>query len=226
MNISAVLRDLGLPFLDGYKPLGNYQALLARVIQERLALSQPLLGEVTRISEEAPGHRQPWREADPSLEVPRPDPVVREKAPGYVVPIAAVARFDFPERDAANRRLGESGERFILEVEKKRLLQAGRDDLAKAVQWISKEVGDGAGYDIRSFDSFGTERLVEVKTTNLHRRFPFVVSRNEVRVSEQTRERYRLYRLFQFSREPRFFILPGALSESCDLEPRSFTACV
>lgn len=224
MNISAVLRDAGLPFIEGYKPLGNYQALLAHVVHERLSVARSLLGEVERISIEAPRQQQPWREADPALEVPRPDPVVREKAPGYMAPPPATGRFNYAERDAANRKLGEAGERFIFEVEKRRLISAGRDDLVKKVCWISKDVGDGAGYDIQSFDPSGAELFVEVKTTNLHRRFPFIVTRNEVRVSEQAHEQYRLYRLFQFARDPHFFVLPGALSESCSLEARSYTA--
>jgi hypothetical protein len=224
MNISAVLRDAGLPFIEGYKPLGNYQGLLTHVVHERLSVARSLLGEVERISNEAPRQQQPWREADPSLEVPRPDPVVREKAPGYMVSPPATGRINYAERDAANRKLGESGERFIFEVEKRRLIRAGRDDLVKKVCWISRDVGDGAGYDIRSFDPSGAELLVEVKTTNLHRRFPFIVTRNEVKVSEQAHEQYRLYRLFKFARDPHFFVLPGALSESCSLEARSYTA--
>ena len=168
MNISAVLRDAGLPFIEGYKPLGNYQALLTQVVHERLSVSRPLLGEVERISSEIPQQREPWRDADPALEVPRPDPVVREKAPGYVVPPPRVARFSYAERDAANRKLGELGERFIFEVEKRRLICVGRDDLAKEVCWISRDVGDGVGYDIRSFDPSELElRLLPHNIWNL-----------------------------------------------------------
>jgi hypothetical protein len=226
MNISAILRNAGLPFIEGYKPLGSYQELLARVVRERLAIARPLIGEIVAVSQATPSTRQAWRDADPKREVPRPEPTVREKAEAYVPSGHLGRRFDFPERDAANRRLGELGERFVVEVEKKRLRHAGRGDLAKRVRWVSKEIGDGAGYDIQTFDVSGSELLVEVKTTNLHRRFPFVATRNEVRVSEASEERYRLYRLFQFARDPRFFILPGALSRSCILEPRSFTARV
>jgi len=224
MNISAVLRDTGLPFVEGYKPLGNYQALLTQVVHERLSVARSLLGEVERISTERPQQQRSWRQADPALEVPRPDAVVREKAPGYMASPSATSRINYAERDAVNRRLGESGERFIFEVEKRRLIRAGRDDLVKKVCWISRDVGDGAGYDIRSFDPSGGELFVEVKTTNLHRRFPFIVTRNEVKVSEQAHDRYRLFRLFQFARDPHFFVLPGALSESCSLEARSYTA--
>jgi hypothetical protein len=226
MNISAVLRDAGLPFIEGYKPLGNYQALLAQVVHERVSGTRSMVDEIGRISGESPRQQRPWREADPALEVPRPEPVVRERSSGYTTPPPNAVRFDFAERDAANRRLGELGERFVLEVEKKRLICAGRDDLVGKVSWISKESGDGAGYDISSFDPSGSVLLVEVKTTNLHRRFPFIVTRNEVRVSEQEHNRYRLYRLFRFTRDPHFFVLPGALSRSCSLDARSYTANV
>src|SRR4051812_28942633 len=36
-NVSAVLRELEMPWLDGYKPLGNYQELLREVIVEQFA---------------------------------------------------------------------------------------------------------------------------------------------------------------------------------------------
>ena len=36
MNISAVLRDVGHPWIDGYKPYGNYQRLLMDVVVSRL----------------------------------------------------------------------------------------------------------------------------------------------------------------------------------------------
>jgi hypothetical protein len=36
MNISAILRDLGYPFIAGYKPLANYQGLLREKVEERL----------------------------------------------------------------------------------------------------------------------------------------------------------------------------------------------
>lgn len=36
-NISAVLLELGYPYIDGYKPLRNYQGLLRSVIEERLS---------------------------------------------------------------------------------------------------------------------------------------------------------------------------------------------
>src|SRR5688500_2336095 len=35
-NISAILIELGFPYVDGYKPRGNYQELLKQEIEARL----------------------------------------------------------------------------------------------------------------------------------------------------------------------------------------------
>ena len=42
-NISAVLIDLGFPYIPGYKPRSNYQRLLYDVVADRLASSRALL---------------------------------------------------------------------------------------------------------------------------------------------------------------------------------------
>ena len=36
-NISAILLEFGYPYIDGYKPLGNYQNLLRQVVADRLS---------------------------------------------------------------------------------------------------------------------------------------------------------------------------------------------
>ena len=63
--------------------------------------------------------------------------------------------------------------------------------------------GDGVGFDVLSFDEGDeSERLIEVKTTGLGKHFPFYVTANEVRCSEDCPERFRLYRVFDFARDP------------------------
>ena len=82
-------------------------------------------------------------------------------------------KIDFVRRDAANHRLGRLGEQFAVELERKRLLSSGRDDLAKKVECISDTNGDGLGFDVLSFDEVDdSERLIEVKTTTMGKFFP------------------------------------------------------
>ena len=135
-------------------------------------------------------------------------------------------RIDFVRRDAENRRLGKLGEEFVVKLEQQRLLQQGRDDLAKQVEWISSTRGDGIGFDVLSFNEDKTERLIEVKTTGLGKYFPFYVSSNEVRCSEACEKNYHLYRVYGFSKEPRVYVLQGSLSKVCHLNPTQYLAVI
>jgi hypothetical protein len=114
-----------------------------------------------------------------------------------------------------------------LEFEQRRLHdEEQRPDLAKRVEWISDTRGDGAGYDIASFNADASDRLIEVKTTGLGKSFPFMVTANEVRVSERQPQAYHLYRVFEFATRPRMYLLPGSLQISCDLEATQYRARV
>jgi hypothetical protein len=52
-------------------------------------------------------------------------------------------------------------------------------------------------------------KLIEVKTTGLGKFFPFYISINEVRCSEDMAGQFHLFRVFNFARSPRVFILTG-----------------
>jgi hypothetical protein len=226
-NISAVLVDHGLPYIAGYKPLHNYQALLAQQVKAFLAANPAYLGQL---------EPAPLLNPDAAPDTPLSDPVslfedppdhIALPSPGKPWLSRKGRRTDFVRRDAENRRLGELGEKFVVELEQSRLRRLGRDDLAAAVRWASQEFGDGLGYDVLSFDeSDDSEQLVEVKTTGLGKFHPFYVTATEVRCSEDVPERFRLYRVFEFAREPRVFVLPGALTERCRLEPVQYRAAI
>jgi hypothetical protein len=132
---------------------------------------------------------------------------------------------DFVQRDAENRRLGRMGEEWTLTFEERRLHDVERrPDLAKRVEWVAETRGDGLGFDIQSFNADGSPRLIEVKTTGLGKDFPFVVTANELRVSQREAASYQLYRVFSFAKTPRVYMLPGDLQQTCRLEPRQYAA--
>lgn len=141
-------------------------------------------------------------------------------------PTARLGTVDFVRRDAANRELGHRGEEFVLEFERKRLHDGGGRDLAAKIEWTSQVRGDGAGYDIRSFNPDGSTRLIEVKTTGLPKYHPFMVTGNEVRCSQASPEEFHLYRVFNFGPEARLYVLQGELSRSCHLDPTHYRAFV
>jgi hypothetical protein len=138
--------------------------------------------------------------------------------------LAIARRFDAAERDARNRALGRAGEERVLAHERSILGNSGRPDLARLVRWVSEEDGDGAGYDIASFLPDGRPRLIEVKTTNGWERTPFHITRNELAVAEAQRSEWCLFRLWNFSRDPKAFELYPPLDAHVTLTPTSFEA--
>ena len=122
-----------------------------------------------------------------------------------------IRKFDPVQRDFLNRSLGKAGEELVLDFERRNLIAQGRSDLAHKIRWVSQEDGDGAGYDIRSYDVRGGERLLEVKTTNGIQTTPFYLTRNELAFSKERPKEFRICRLYDFAKAPRMFELAAPI---------------
>lgn len=220
-NVSAVLLGLGHPWITGYKPARNFQLSLVDSVVEYLHRHPGWFEKIGRDE----GVSTSAVNEPPSLWI-GPSPTFQNEPPPVDLAKAnAIARkFDVAERDARNRDLGRRGEELVLLHERRTLDAAGRVDLAKLVRWIADEDGDGAGYDISSFEPNGTPRLIEVKTTNGWERTPFHITRNELAVAEEMRDHWHLIRLWNFAREPRAFAIRPPLEAHVALTPTSFLA--
>ena len=218
-NISAVLKGLGEAWITGYKPAFNFQASLIEAVARWLATnpdwahrslsSRPMEG----MAEAA----QLWVGPAPTL--------TNQPPPDELEQMLHIARkFDVAARDERNRALGKAGEKRVLKHERNTLTAAGREDLAQKIRWVSEEDGDGAGYDIASFDADGRQRLIEVKTTNGWERTPFHISRNELAVADERRQEWCLFRLWNFARTPKAFELRPPLDAHVSLTATSFQA--
>ncbi|MFT5747298.1 MAG: hypothetical protein ACI920_002680 [Saprospiraceae bacterium] len=73
-----------------------------------------------------------------------------------------------------------------------------------------------------SKNSNGTDRFIEVKTTNSGKYAPIYLSRNELRFSKINEKDYYLYRVFEFNKTPKMFYQNGSLDEICALEPLNY----
>ena len=132
---------------------------------------------------------------------------------------------DYSVKDADDRRLGNAGELAVLAEEKKFLETIGRADLAEKVVHVSEVEGDGAGYDIKSFNSEGSVRYIEVKTTKEGSSTPFFMAINEVNFSERNPEHYALYRVFEFKMDQgsgKVFKIAGNIKDILQFEPINF----
>ena len=218
-NISAALQGLGETWIPGYMPAVNLQMALVDAVARWLALNPAWLGRT------AGARTVTGMAAPPPLWIGPPPTLSNQPPPAEPEQMLHIARkFDVAERDARNRALGRAGEERALAHEKSALTDAGRNDLARKVRWVSEEDGDGAGYDIESFAPDGRPRLIEVKTTNGWERTPFHISRNELAVAEERRADWCLMRLWNFSREPKAFELRPPLNAHVSLTATSFQA--
>lgn len=223
-NISAVLIEMGIPYIDGYKPRFNYQrSLLPAVVADYLKSNPELQhmfaadSEVTPAIPSVEDFLSAWEEP-PALEDRKTPTIAEPQAiynPGGV---------NYLDREARNQSLGEAGEQFVLSFERARLIRVGKDSLADRIEQISVTVGPSAGFDIRSFEENGTDRYIEAKTTKYGKNTPFFVTPNELRFSRDNASRYYLYRLFKFRDTPRLFALTGSIEDRCILEPSEFIA--
>lgn len=220
-NISAVLIELGWPYISGYKPAFNYQQLLFDVVADRVRTETKLASLVEADATSPP----PSPEFDDVLStlVDPPSPRERSEGRGYERDRSIVRRsIDYLELEARNSALGLEGERFALEFERARLVRAGKPNLADRIEHTSVEEGDGAGFDIRSYEADGADRFIEVKTTKGGPYTPLYVTRNELRASKDMDVRYHLYRPFQFRTSPRLFTVAGALDRTLALEATQY----
>ena len=113
----------------------------------------------------------------------------------------------------------------MVRFERDRLIAQGRQRLARRVEQVSLTRGDGLGYDVLSFDDQGDELFIEVKTTRRPREFPFLITRNEVALSEEVPDRFRLYRVYDFNKpKTGLYTLAGSLESSCRLTPITWLA--
>lgn len=221
-NISAVMVGLGQPWINGYKPLPSFQGSLVEAVMRWLDANPDWL-RPTMADEKSDGHGAFWEA--PSLWIGPSPTFSNEPPPINAEFMAKVARkFDVAERDARNRNLGKAGEELVLRHERSRLRSERRDDLADKVRWTAVQDGDGAGYDIFSFESDGRERLIEVKTTNGWQRTPFHLTRNELAVADANRDHWHLIRLWDFARGPKAYSIRPPLDAHVVLTPTSFLA--
>ncbi len=213
-NISAVLDELGMPWIPGYKPKRNYQNAIFGAIERHLAKHPAILEFVP-----------PLPSAPLAADIFVAPPVSSAANQPVPEPLRRLVRtFDPVERDHRNRALGKAGEQFVVDLERRNLTETGRFDLARKVRWVAAEDGDGAGYDVLSFDAAGRERLLEVKTTNGSARTPFFLTRNERDIASERAADWRIYRLHLFAKEPRIFVVTPPLENTVKLSPETWRA--
>lgn len=131
-------------------------------------------------------------------------------------------KINYLEQEQKNQKLGQIGEEIVFEFEKWNLLRIGKEKLVDKVEWISKEQGDGAGFDILSKYPNGKDKYIEVKSTKLSKEAPFFFTRNELQFSKDYSNNFHLYRVFNIEEQVKMFIKIGALNSICRSIPMTY----
>lgn len=130
---------------------------------------------------------------------------------------------DYIEEEKRRKEIGDLGEQFVYDQERAKVKQY-KLPKSKQVVWVSRDKGDGFGYDILSYDEAGNEMYIEVKTTVGAENTSFFISANELAKSKQCADHYYLYRVYEFDKKTvtgKYSVLKGSLEDLC-LVPISY----
>ncbi|MGM9475229.1 DUF3883 domain-containing protein [Pedobacter sp. GSP4] len=218
-NISPVLIGLGIPYIKGYKPRFNFQkSLLVSKVQQYL-MRHPFLDQIFIAFADGANP------ANLDIDFHKwhiPAPVVGNVLEGFRN-LRRPVRVNYLKREEQNRDLGLKGEEQVMLYEKFLLHMAGKDVLADKIELVSKDQGDGLGFDILSKNLNGTDKFIEVKTTKLGRESPFFFSQNEYNFSIENERNYHLYRVFDFNHGPKIFTCAGSFDQFCKVTPIQYS---
>lgn len=211
-NISAAVLKFGIPYVSGYKPAKNYQKKLHLAIEKYLLSNPDLRLVLNHDFETDPIVDIPSEEEllDALVETPDFDNTPDEH---YLPEPFLPYKRNYLIRESQNQKLGLIGEEFILRYERVQLKFLGKDNLSDKVEHVAHERGDGAGFDILSFDLSGKDKYIEVKSTKHGYNTPFYFTANELAFSLKNSDQFFVYRVFGMRREPKFFVLQGSFDQ-------------
>ena len=94
-----------------------------------------------------------------------------------------------------SKRVGRAGEEHVYNFEYKKLMDKGREDLAKQIVKQYEDLSFFPGYDIKSFNEDGEEIYIEVKSTVSKGKDYFEISDNEVLAAKSLKDSYLIYQV-------------------------------
>lgn len=184
--------------------------------------------EVVTLDEDQEPIESNRKEYEGIVEVSFEDVVVKQKSNSGGKSQTRRTKADYNKINISKEKVGKDSEKLVYDLEKERLIKENREDLAEKVFWESEENGDGAGYDIKSFEKEDEEYIeiyIEVKGTNKGINEPFDISKNEIEASNKYKEQYYIYRVANiYSNKPKFYKINGRIEDNFNLEATNFKA--
>lgn len=221
-NVSSVLSQLGLDYINGYKPKDHIQLILVDIVEEYL--DQSFLENVATNN-----HEDRYSQIISGINVKKHslgdyfvDPPERSQSSTKVTKkIRFLAnKVDHFSQQRMKKALGDAGEEFVFLLEQAQLQTL--PSLLENVKWVARDDGDGCGYDILSFELNGSEKFIEVKTTNGGSRTPFYLSRYEYEFACRNPEAFVIYRVYDFSKNPTIYQAKFPFTNNLSLQAESY----
>lgn len=155
-------------------------------------------------------------------EVDLPDPLT---LPSFR-PTFKAHKTDFDKKHKESKKNGTAGELLVIRIEKERLKNIFKPGMK--IEHTSEEIGDGTGYDIKSYDYDGNEIFIEVKTTkSTDKKTSFNITPTELECSKIKNKSYWLYRVYDFNQinnSGKVYKINGNLYDLLDIQPDSYVA--
>ncbi|WP_099225180.1 MrcB family domain-containing protein [Listeria costaricensis] len=137
---------------------------------------------------------------------------------------------DYIKELEQNIYIGDIGEQFVFNLERKKVLKDPY--LAKYVDevvHISKEKGDGLGYDIvsiiRTAESGYKKIYIEVKSTKGEAGEQFFITKNEIEVASKLADAYYIYRVYKvLAGEPMYKVIQAPFEGKINLSVCTYSA--
>ncbi|HEX8577919.1 MAG TPA: DUF3883 domain-containing protein, partial [Flavobacterium sp.] len=129
---------------------------------------------------------------------------------------------DYEKINRLNKKLGDRGEKVVLDFEIARLKSTIYKDQVERVSLKS----DSLGYDILSFEENGKERYIEVKATRSKvGDANFFLTINELKTAQE-KENYYIYLVYDIlSKEPKIWIVGNPFNpenKNVNIEPINY----
>ncbi len=131
-------------------------------------------------------------------------------------------KIDWDSLNEKRKITGIEGEELVMILEEDYLKSINRTDLANQIRHISKEEGDGLGYDILSYFDDGRKKYIEVKSTKSSIETPFNISQNELSFLEDHYDDAFIYRVLLDGEESKVNVRPAYEILESDITPIVF----
>ena len=231
-HISSILVNSDLPYLETFKPFSRVDIdfvdwketeLIKKKLLKELDTKEFIDLFITALSKS--NYSTEITENNTFEKLPKPEVFEYNKTISQKT-IRICPKINYVEREIKNSKLGEAGEKWVLDFEKRRLKNIGRGDLTDKVIWASKDIGDGLGYDIISYDKDGNKLFIEVKTTCLGKYSVFYLTEREIKTAAELGNDYLIYRVFDFDKETKIYKIENNIQEELNLIPNTYRATI